>query len=51
MIEQEEKDDDNKGNEDVEDESADELLERIKQDPELEQHEQRLLPCIVDTGT
>lgn len=49
--EQEEKDDDDKGNEDVEDESADELLERIKQDPELEQHEQRLLPCIVDTGT
>ena len=47
---QEEKDDDNEGEDDMEDESADELLERIKQDPELEQHEQRLLPCIVDTG-
>lgn len=48
--EQEEKDNDNEGNEDMEGESADELLERIKQDPELEQHEQRLLPCIVDAG-
>ncbi|KAF7969020.1 hypothetical protein HWV62_28630 [Athelia sp. TMB] len=28
----------------------DELLERVKQDPELEQHEQRLLSCIVDSG-
>lgn len=28
----------------------DEVLERIKQDPELEQHEQRLLSCIVDSS-
>lgn len=38
-------------NEDVEEDNTDEVLERIKQDPELEQHEQRLLPCIVDAGT
>jgi hypothetical protein len=31
-------------------EKVDEVLERVKQDPELEQHEQRLLSCIVDTG-
>ncbi|KZP24799.1 AAA-domain-containing protein [Athelia psychrophila] len=29
----------------------DELLERVKQDPELEQHEQRLLSCIVDAAS
>lgn len=28
----------------------DEVIERVKRDPELDQHEQRLLPCIVDTG-
>ena len=28
----------------------DEVIERVKRDPELDQHEQRLLGCIVDTG-
>lgn len=44
---QEEENDDTDG---VGEESTDDVLERIKQDPELEQHEQRLLPCIVDSG-
>jgi hypothetical protein len=35
---------------DIEEEDDDDVLERIKQDPELEPHEQRLLPCIVDAG-
>jgi hypothetical protein len=29
---------------------ADELVERVKSDPDLDQHEQRLLGCIVDAG-
>lgn len=29
---------------------ADEVIERVKRDPELDHHEQRLLGCIVDTG-
>jgi hypothetical protein len=36
--------------EEVEPETLDEVLERIKLDPELEPHEQRLLGCIVDAG-
>ncbi|EGO20955.1 hypothetical protein SERLADRAFT_363141 [Serpula lacrymans var. lacrymans S7.9] len=32
-------------------ESVDEVVERIKQDPDLEQHEQRLLACIVDAAS
>lgn len=31
-------------------EQTDEVIERLKRDPDLEQHEQRLLGCIVDTG-
>ena len=33
-----------------EEEQTDEVVERLKRDPDLEQHEQRLLGCIVDTG-
>lgn len=40
---------DDDGDEEVEDQ-VDEVIEKIKQDPDLDQHEQRLLPCIVDTG-
>ncbi|KAI0093960.1 hypothetical protein BDY19DRAFT_919833 [Irpex rosettiformis] len=29
----------------------DEVVERVKRDPDLDQHEQRLLGCIVDTNT
>jgi hypothetical protein len=29
---------------------VDEVVEKIKHDPDLDQHEQRLLPCIVDSG-
>jgi hypothetical protein len=40
--------------EDDEDEEVevmvDEVVEKIKHDPDLDQHEQRLLPCIVDSG-
>jgi hypothetical protein len=39
----EEEDDDNE-------EHMDEVVERVKQDPDLDQHEQRLLSCIVDSG-
>lgn len=46
--EQDEDDRDDKDTEEVDE--TDEVLERIKQDPELEQHEQKLLPCIVDAG-
>jgi hypothetical protein len=46
MREQEDEEvDDDKSEED-----DDDVLERIKHDPDLEQHEQRLLPCIVDAG-
>ena len=31
-------------------ETVDEVVEKVKRDPELDQHEQRLLGCIVDTG-
>jgi len=31
-------------------EKVDEVVERVRQDPDLEQHEQRLLSCIVDPG-
>lgn len=33
-----------------EEEQVDEVIERLKRDPDLDQHEQRLLGCIVDTG-
>lgn len=29
---------------------ADKVVESLKNDPELDQHEARLLPCIVDSG-
>ena len=35
---------------DMDKEDDSDILERIKQDPELDQHEQKLLPCIVDAG-
>jgi hypothetical protein len=31
-------------------EQADEVVERVKQDPDLDPHEHRLLPCIIDPG-
>jgi SpoVK/Ycf46/Vps4 family AAA+-type ATPase len=34
--------------EETEGEKVDEVVERVRQDPDLEQHEQRLLSCIVD---
>ncbi|KIP09632.1 hypothetical protein PHLGIDRAFT_102653 [Phlebiopsis gigantea 11061_1 CR5-6] len=34
-----------------EEEQTDEVIERLKRDPDLEQHEQRLLGCIVDTAS
>jgi hypothetical protein len=36
--------------EETEGEKVDEVVERVRQDPDLEQHEQRLLSCIVDPG-
>lgn len=36
--------------EDDEKEDNDQLLEKLKNDPALEMHERRLLPCIVDSG-
>jgi hypothetical protein len=36
--------------EETEGEKVDEVVERVRQDPYLEQHEQRLLSCIVDPG-
>ncbi|KIM80757.1 hypothetical protein PILCRDRAFT_72515 [Piloderma croceum F 1598] len=32
-------------------EEDDDIVERIKHDPELDQHEQKLLPCIVDAAS
>ena len=31
----------------VREEAVDEMIERVKRDPELDEHEQRLLGCIV----
>lgn len=47
--EQDEEDDEDEDG--MEEEDEDDVLERIKNDPDLDQHEQRLLSCIVDTGT
>ncbi|KAG1803621.1 uncharacterized protein HD556DRAFT_1533135 [Suillus plorans] len=38
-------------NEETEGEKVDEVVERVRQDPYLEQHEQRLLSCIVDPAS
>ena len=46
----EQDEDEDEHDEDDMKEDDNDILERIKQDPELEQHEQRLLPCIVDAG-
>ncbi|KAJ3559344.1 hypothetical protein NM688_g407 [Phlebia brevispora] len=35
----------------VPEDEIDEVVERVKRDPDLDQHEQRLLSCIVDTRT
>ena len=48
LREQDEEDDEDE--DDMEKENDSDILERIKQDPSLEQHEQKLLPCIVDAG-
>jgi SpoVK/Ycf46/Vps4 family AAA+-type ATPase len=37
--------------EETEGEKVDEVVERVRQDPDLEQHEQRLLSCIVDPAS
>ncbi|KAG1768323.1 hypothetical protein EDD22DRAFT_245422 [Suillus occidentalis] len=37
--------------EETEGEKVDEVVERVRQDPHLEQHEQRLLSCIVDPAS
>ncbi|GJE90842.1 AAA-domain-containing protein [Phanerochaete sordida] len=37
--------------EEEKEEPVDEVIERLKRDPDLDQHEQRLLGCIVDTAT
>ncbi|OAX43585.1 AAA-domain-containing protein [Rhizopogon vinicolor AM-OR11-026] len=47
----EEDHDDAEGEEEESGEKVDEVVERVRQDPELEQHEQRLLSCIVDTAS
>lgn len=35
----------------MEKDKFDEVVENVKSDPELDTHEQRLLSCIVDSGT
>jgi hypothetical protein len=47
----EQDEDEDEDDDDIEEEDEDDVLERIKNDPDLDQHEQRLLSCIVDTGT
>lgn len=42
--------DQEKESEQEKEEPVDEVIERLKRDPDLDQHEQRLLGCIVDTG-
>ncbi|KAG2041743.1 hypothetical protein BDR03DRAFT_945544 [Suillus americanus] len=37
--------------EETDGEKVDEVVERVRQDPDLEQHEQRLLSCIVDPAS
>lgn len=49
LREQDEEDDEDE--DDMEKENDSDILERIKQDPSLEQHEQKLLPCIVDAAS
>lgn len=46
----EEEHEDDEG-EETEGEKVDEVVERVRQDPYLEQHEQRLLSCIVDPAS
>jgi hypothetical protein len=46
----EEDHEDAEGEEAEAEEKVDEVVERVRQDPDLEQHEQRLLSCIVDPG-
>lgn len=43
--------DQEKETEEEKEEPVDEVIERLKRDPDLDQHEQRLLGCIVDTAT
>jgi hypothetical protein len=45
-----EQDEDEDEESDGVEEDDDDIVERIKHDPELDQHEQKLLPCIVDAG-
>ncbi|EKM55549.1 uncharacterized protein PHACADRAFT_184335 [Phanerochaete carnosa HHB-10118-sp] len=43
--------DQEKKGEQEKEEPVDEVIERLKRDPDLDQHEQRLLGCIVDTAS
>lgn len=43
--------DEQEGGEEMEKDKFDEVVENVKSDPELDTHEQRLLSCIVDSGT
>jgi hypothetical protein len=45
-----EQDEEEDEDDDIEEEDDDDVLERIKRGPGLEDHEQRLLPCIIDAG-
>jgi hypothetical protein len=47
-VREQDEDEDEEG--DSMEEDDDDILERIKHDPDLDQHEQKLLPCIVDAG-
>lgn len=45
-----EQDDEKAEGRSADEEHVDEVIERLKRDPDLDSHEQRLLGCIVDTG-
>lgn len=49
FLREQDEDERDEDDESVED-NVDEVVERVKQDPDLDQHEQRLLPCIIDSG-
>lgn len=49
-VREHDEDDEGKFQHGEEGETIDEVIEKVKRDPDLDQHEQRLLGCIVDTG-
>ncbi|KAH9951922.1 AAA-domain-containing protein [Amylocystis lapponica] len=51
ILREHEEEDDGKGRRDEDESDVDEVIERVKRDPDLDQHEQRLLGCIVDTAS